>query len=422
MPQTSAGRRRRRSGRGARRSTATSSIRCHHRIYAGGSASRTYKYLYAGLPTETTFGIQTRYDAISLGLTHTNQRTFIANIRTDRVGEGSIGLDSENTIHWVNWLRTTLGWRGDYFEGSDVSIYDAYNSGHTQAAIGSPKATMVVARSTRPSSFGAGMGYHSNDVRGTTITEYPVDRLAFPSITSSPIGPSPLLARTRGAEAGVRTKAIEGLDSSVSVFFLDQASELVFEGDVGDTVAGRPSERYGIEFTNDYRPTSWLHFDGNLALSHARFIGYDFDQAATASRCSPIPRSRWQRPRQLHPDAPWLIASAGVTFGETPVRSARCAGVISARRRLPRTTLSAPRRRASSTPGWATPSTTAGRSSSTHSISSTPKPMHPAARLRIAHQIRSALRPVQFEEPAAGRGLPGPASRILPFIRPSRWP
>jgi hypothetical protein len=89
--------------------------------------------------------------------------------------------------------------------------------------------------------LGAGMGYHSNDVRGTTITEYPVDRLAFPSITSSPIGPSPLLVRTRGAEAGVRSKAIEGLDSSVSVFFLDQASELVFEGDVGDTVAGRPA-------------------------------------------------------------------------------------------------------------------------------------------------------------------------------------
>jgi hypothetical protein len=38
-------------------------------VYAGGSASRTYKYSYAGLPTETTFGIQTRYDAISLGLT-----------------------------------------------------------------------------------------------------------------------------------------------------------------------------------------------------------------------------------------------------------------------------------------------------------------------------------------------------------------
>jgi hypothetical protein len=114
------------------------------RIYAGGSASRTYKYAYAGLPTETTFGIQTRYDSINLGLTDTAQRTFNANIRTDKVGEGSVGIYGENTIHWTEWFRTTLGWRGDYFEGTDTSIYDRFNSGRTQAAIGSPKSRMVI--------------------------------------------------------------------------------------------------------------------------------------------------------------------------------------------------------------------------------------------------------------------------------------
>jgi TonB-dependent Receptor Plug Domain/TonB dependent receptor len=114
------------------------------RVYAGGSASRTYKYTYAGMPTETTFGIQTRYDAISLGLTDTYQRTFMANIRTDSVGEGSVGIYGENTIHWTKWFRTTLGWRGDYFEGTDNSIFDQNNSGKSHAAIGSPKATLVV--------------------------------------------------------------------------------------------------------------------------------------------------------------------------------------------------------------------------------------------------------------------------------------
>jgi hypothetical protein len=289
-----------------------------NRIYAGGSVSRTYKYVYAGLPTETTFGIQTRYDAINLGLTDTTQRTFFANIRSDKVGEGSIGIYGENTIHWTNWFRTTLGWRGDYFEGRDTSIYDQFNSGHTQAAIGSPKASMVIGPFNKTEFFlGAGMGYHSNDVRGTTITGYPVDRLADPAIISSPIGPSPLLVRTRGAEAGVRTKVISGLDSSISLFYLDQASELVFEGDVGDTVAGRPSERYGVEFTNDYRPTRWLHFDANLALSHARFIGYDFDQADTYQSLAGYPQAQiGNAPGNYIPNAPWLIASAGVTIGE----------------------------------------------------------------------------------------------------------
>src|SRR5260370_34642814 len=109
----------------------------------------------------------------------------------------------------MNWVRTTLGWRGDYFEGQENSIYDGFNSGHTQAAIGSPKASMVIGPFNKTEFFlGAGMGLHSNDVRGTTITEYPVDRLAFPSITSSPIGPSPLLVRTRGAASGVRHKVV----------------------------------------------------------------------------------------------------------------------------------------------------------------------------------------------------------------------
>jgi Tetratricopeptide repeat/SEC-C motif len=89
-----------------------------------------------------------------------------------------------------------------------------------------------VANSQRASGFVCGIAErginHSNDVRSTVITEYPVDRMLNPGITSSPLGTDPLLVRTRGAEVGVRTKAVQGLDSSVSLFFLDQASELVF--------------------------------------------------------------------------------------------------------------------------------------------------------------------------------------------------
>jgi hypothetical protein len=302
------------------------------RVYAGGSASRTYKYSYAGLPTETTFGIQTRYDAISLGLTDTFQRAFMANIRSDRVGEGSIGIYGENTIHWTKWFRTTLGWRGDYFEGNDNSIYDQFNSGHSQAAIGSPKATMAVGPFNKTEFFlSGGMGFHSNDVRGTVITEYPVDRVFNPSITSSPLGADPLLVRTRGAEVGVRTKAVQGLDSSVSLFSLDQASELVFDGDIGQTVAGRASERYGVEFTNDYRPVSWVHIDANLALSHARFLGYDLDQAQLYQSLAGYHPASGCRPASVIASGDWVrryrssssrAAQCFVAF-KAPVRAAR---------------------------------------------------------------------------------------------------
>ncbi|KQW22185.1 hypothetical protein ASC80_01965 [Afipia sp. Root123D2] len=44
--------------------------------------------------------------------------------------------------------------------------------------------------------------------------------------------------------------------------------------------ASRPSRRYGVEWTNRYQPMSWLRFDGDIALTHARFRGDNSGQAA----------------------------------------------------------------------------------------------------------------------------------------------
>ena len=68
-----------------------------------------------------------------------------------------------------------------------------------------------------------GTGFHSNDARGMTITRdsegNPVDRV------------TPLV-RANGAEVGVRTVAIPHLQSTVSLWTLRPASELVYNGDV----------------------------------------------------------------------------------------------------------------------------------------------------------------------------------------------
>jgi len=45
---------------------------------------------------QTTFGVQTRYDDIDLALTDTFQRSFLSNVRSDRVGEGSVGVYAQN--------------------------------------------------------------------------------------------------------------------------------------------------------------------------------------------------------------------------------------------------------------------------------------------------------------------------------------
>ncbi|HEY4921611.1 MAG TPA: TonB-dependent receptor [Xanthobacteraceae bacterium] len=281
------------------------------RIVAGGNASRTYNGSLVGLPTETTFGIQTRSDDIDLALTETFQRAFLSNIRSDHVGEGSAGVYAENTVHWTDWVRTTVGWRGDYYAASVDSIFDANNSGSTRSAIGSPKLRMVLGPFAKTEFFlGLGMGMHSNDARGTTITEDPTD----PAIK---LGASPLLVRTRGAEVGVRSKLVPGLNSSLSLFILDQASEIIFNGDGGDTSPSRASERYGIEWTNDYRLSSRLKVDADLALTHARFLGYDSDQAAVCASLAGYPQAQiGNAPGNYIPNAPAIVASAGITLGD----------------------------------------------------------------------------------------------------------
>jgi hypothetical protein len=115
----------------------------------------------------------------------------------------------------------------------------------------------------------------------------------------------------------LRTKIIPKLESSISLFLLDSASEILFLGDAGDTLASRPSRRYGIEWTNDYRPLSWLGFEGDLAATHARFRGEDPDQAALFASLAGFPAAQiGNAPGNFIPGAPDMIASAGVTLGE----------------------------------------------------------------------------------------------------------
>jgi len=281
------------------------------RIVAGANVARTLKGSLGAIPAEVTVGVQSRYDAINLGLTDTYQRAFLSNIRSDEVSEGSIGIYAESTLRWSPWFRTTFGWRGDVYSATVDSIYDVNNSGHVQASIGSLKFSIVLGPFNKTEFFiGTGMGMHSNDARGATITEAPTD-------PSTKLTPSPLLVRTEGAEVGVRSKAVAGLDTSISLFILNQASEVVFRGDSGDTTASRPSQRYGIEWTNTYRPATSITIDGDLAMSHARFIGLDTAQAIGFTSLAGYPEAQiGNAPGNYIPNAPAIVASAGLTLGE----------------------------------------------------------------------------------------------------------
>jgi outer membrane receptor protein involved in Fe transport len=280
------------------------------RILGGINASHTFKSRFAGLPMETEIGVQTRYDDIRLDLGNTARRQFLSPIRSDAVQEGSIGIFVQNTLRWTDWLRTTIGWRGDFYDASVLSYFTPANSGTANAFIGSPKPGFVLGPFARTEFFvNAGEGFHSNDARGVTITESPRDGSALQA--------SPFLVKTRGGEVGLRSKLIPGLTSAVSLFLLNSASELLFVGDAGDTKASRPSRRYGIEWTNDYRPLSWISLEGDIAVTHARFRGDDRGQAIVYASLAGFPAAQTgNAPGNYIPGAPNMVASAGIRLGE----------------------------------------------------------------------------------------------------------
>ena len=259
------------------------------RTVYGLNASHAFDVRVGGIETQTRVGLQTRGDDIRVGLFKTLQRDTLSTVREDRVREGNVGLWADTTARWTDWLRTTVGIREDYFAGR-VTSDTPENSGNAQASMTSPKAGIVLGPWYKTEFYGnAGYGLHSNDIRGATITVDPIDKV-------TPQDRVPLLVRSKGAELGIRTKAIDGLTSSVAVFMLDFDSELLFVGDAGTTEASRPSRRVGVEWTNNYKPVPWMAFDLDVAYTQARFT--DFDPAGDRI-----------------PGAPAWIASGAVTFG-----------------------------------------------------------------------------------------------------------
>ena len=76
------------------------------RLMAGGSASRTYFGTGpAGLKSETTIGVQTRFDSIHAGLFNTKDRVILSTVRDDQVEEFSIGVFAEHTLRLTPWFR-----------------------------------------------------------------------------------------------------------------------------------------------------------------------------------------------------------------------------------------------------------------------------------------------------------------------------
>lgn len=238
------------------------------RWVTGGRVTHRRLATVLGRHVESAVGTQVRHDAMDqIGLFKTIAGRRMTAIRDDVVGQTSVGVFGQTEIEWSRVLRTTLGLRGDAYR-FNVESSNPLNSGDGADGIVSPKFTAVLGPWQGTEVYvNGGYGFHSNDARGATIAVDPK--------TGGPVDPVTLLTRAKGAEFGVRTVRLKGLQSTVALWYLGFDSELLFIGDAGITEASRPSRRFGIEWANYARLNPWMTAEADVSFSRARFTDAD---------------------------------------------------------------------------------------------------------------------------------------------------
>jgi len=217
-----------------------------------------------------SFGAQWRGDRIgTVGLYNTQFRERYQTVRDDKVSQDLFSLYGQQLVYFSDRWRGYVGLRGDalrYDVQGREPVYGPGNSGSGRDAILTPKAGLAF--TVNPANelyLNAGTGYHSNDVRGATITVDP--------LSGSPADRVPALVKGYGAEVGWRFQPSEQFSLTSALWMLNLDSELVYVGDAGTTEPGRPSNRHGIEATMRWAPSSQWSFDLDAALSRSRFRG-----------------------------------------------------------------------------------------------------------------------------------------------------
>jgi outer membrane receptor protein involved in Fe transport len=108
------------------------------------------------------------------------------------------------------------------------------------------------------------------------------------------------LVRAKGGEVGFRAAPFKSAQTSVALWRLDIASELLFVGDAGTTEPSRPSHREGIEWAGFFKPVRGTTADFDVTLSRSRFKGED-----PAGNYIPGSSSRTMSGGLTYSEGPW---------------------------------------------------------------------------------------------------------------------
>lgn len=222
----------------------------------GGSVAQSWLSEWADRTMLNTLGVQARQDHIRVGLYDTVARATENTVRDDTVRQSLLGAYASNELTWNSWLRSVTGLRVDQLDAHVQSHTQTDYSGRASATRASPKLSLIFGPWQQTEFFvNTGKGFHSNDARGMTDPNAPVQGLV----------------PTRGQEVGVKSQAFNNVQTTFTLWQLDVDSELVYVGDAGNTEAGRPSRRTGVEWSNHWTPNRHWLLDANLAWTRPRY-------------------------------------------------------------------------------------------------------------------------------------------------------
>ena len=248
------------------------------RTTVGGAATFAYHTETFGIANDFVVGVQGRHDDVYTDKRHTKDRQVLdycengsglysvgnSACNADSVQLGDTGVFAEATTHWLPWLRTLVGMRQEFYDGTDHSLITGFKGVGSQALF-QPKGGLILGPWHKAEFYiSAGRGFHSDDVRGVFQT-LPLE--GIPGFGHH----TPFMAKADGEEVGVRTTPLPNLNVQASVFEIEFASELVYDQDMGMDEAEAPSKRRGIEVSAQYRPYPWIELNTDLAATKARF-------------------------------------------------------------------------------------------------------------------------------------------------------
>jgi hypothetical protein len=236
------------------------------RFLAGNNITYRRSYFLWGLPAETLVGFQSRFDHIKLGLFNQEDRRRLSTTNNNGIQQTNLGWFAHQEIRLADWVRAQLGMRLDnfWFKVTQDGPATEPISGATSKSMINPKMNWIftpftdndIARQTHLF-VNMGGGFHSNDARVVVQDA------------------AKALARYWSGELGLRTKLLNKVDFSMSVWNSYLSSELVFVGDEGTFEPSGASRRQGIESEVRYDILPWLSLDSDISYTWAKFVNGD---------------------------------------------------------------------------------------------------------------------------------------------------